>query len=58
MGQIYVSNAKAQEWQPLAFVFSKNYTLREKCPITGFFSGPYFPVFGLNTEIYEANFRE
>ena len=31
--------------------------LREKCPNTecpknGVFSGPYFPVFGLNTEIY------
>ena len=22
----------------------------------GFFSGPYFPVFGLNTEIYSVNF--
>ena len=21
----------------------------------GYFSGPYFPVFGLNTEIYEVN---
>ena len=27
-------------------------TLREKCPNTEFFSGPYFPVLGLNTEIY------
>ena len=25
------------------------FTLREKCPYTEFFSGPYFPVFGLNT---------
>ena len=22
----------------------------------GVFSGPYFPVFGLNTEIYEVNY--
>ena len=28
------------------------YTLREKCPNTEFFSGPYFPVFGLNTGKY------
>ena len=26
-------------------------TLREKCPNYGVFSGPYFPVFGLNTEV-------
>ena len=32
-------------------------TLREKCPNKDFFSGPYFPVFGLNTEIYEVNLR-
>ena len=25
-------------------------TLREKCPNTELFSGPYFPAFGLNTE--------
>ena len=30
-------------------------TLREKCPNTEFFSGPYFPVFGMNTEIYGMN---
>ena len=29
-------------------------TLRENCPNTVLF-GPYFPVFGLNTEIYEVN---
>ena len=29
--------------------------LREKCPNTEFFSGPYFPVFGLNAEIYGVN---
>ena len=23
----------------------------------GVFSGPYFPVFGLNTDIYKENFR-
>ena len=34
---------------------SLNGSLREKCPNTEFFSGPYFPVFGLNTEIYSAN---
>ena len=28
------------------------FTLHEKCPNTNFFSGPYFPVFGLNTEKY------
>ena len=28
------------------------FILREKCPNTEFFSGPYFPVFGLNFEIY------
>ena len=27
-------------------------TLREKCPKYGVISGPYFPAFGLNTEIY------
>ena len=27
----------------------------EKCPKTDFFSGPYFPVFVLNTEIYGVN---
>ena len=26
-------------------------------PKYGFFSGPYFPVFGLNTEIYGVNLR-
>ena len=29
-------------------------TLREKCPNTEFFSVPYFPPFGLNTEIYSV----
>ena len=28
------------------------FILREKSPNTKFFSGPYFPVFGLNMEIY------
>ena len=32
-------------------------TLREKFPNNGVFSGPYFPVFGLNTEIYGVNLR-
>ena len=27
-------------------------TLRENCPNTEFFSGPYFPAFGLNMERY------
>ena len=32
--------------------------LREKCPNTELFLvRPYFPVFGLNTEIYEVNLR-
>ena len=39
--------------QGCKFTSTKQYsTLREKCPNTEFFSGPYFPVFGLNTEIY------
>ena len=33
-------------------------TLLEKCPNTGFFSGLYFPVFGLNTEIYSVRVQE
>ena len=28
---------------------AQNNALHEKCPSTEFFSGPYFPVFGLNT---------
>ena len=27
------------------------------CPNTEFFSGPYFLVFGVNTEIYGVNLR-
>ena len=30
-------------------------SLGEKCPNTDFFSGPYFPVFELNMEIYSEN---
>ena len=30
-------------------------TLRKKCPNTRVFSGPYLPLFGLNTEIYSVN---
>ena len=30
--------------------------MREKCPNTDFFSGPYFPVFGLPTEIYGVKY--
>ena len=30
--------------------------MREKCLNTDFFSGPYFSVFGQNTEIYRLNF--
>ena len=33
-----------------SFCFS--HSLREKCPKYGFFSGPYFPAFGLNMERY------
>ena len=36
-------------------VWSVCWTLCEKCPNKEFFCGPYFPVFGLNTEIYEVN---
>ena len=32
-------------------------SLRKKCPNTEFFLVPYFPVFGLNTEIYGVNRR-
>ena len=31
------------------------HTLFKKCPNTEFFSGRYFPAFGLNTEIYSVN---
>ena len=31
------------------------WTLRQKYPNKEFFSGPYFSVFGLNTEIYRVN---
>ena len=30
-------------------------SLREKCPNTELFFGPYFPVFGLNKKIYSVN---
>ena len=30
--------------------------MREKCPYSEF-SGPYFPAFGLNTEIYGVSLR-
>ena len=33
-----------------------NDSLRKKCPNT-YFSGPYFPAFGLNTEICKVNLR-
>ena len=33
------------------------FTLRENCPNAEFFSGPYFPAFGLNTKIYSLNRR-
>ena len=32
-------------------------SLREKCPNTEFFSGPFFPAFGLNTERYGVSLR-
>ena len=38
--------------------FPKSYpfcTLRQKVPKFGVFSGPYFAVFGQNTEIYSVN---
>ena len=34
-----------------------NLSLREKCPNTDFFSGPYFPAFGLNTDRYFVSLR-
>ena len=39
------------QWNTIANPVS-NITLREKCPNTECFSGPYFPAFGLNTERY------
>ena len=36
----------------LASTFWNYYSLYEKCPNTEIFSRPYFPIFGLNTEIY------
>ena len=33
-----------------------SHPLREKCP-NAEFSGPYFPAFGLNREIYSVNLR-
>ena len=36
--------------------FGVIHLLREKCPNTDF-SGLYFPLFGLNTEIYSVNIR-
>ena len=33
---------------------SSTYSLREKCPNTEFFSGPYFSAYRLNTERYGA----
>ena len=39
------------------FKILKGRSLREKCPNTEFFFGPYFPAFGLNTEIYSVNLR-
>ena len=35
--------------------FPQDIILCVKCVHTRSFSGPYFPVFGLNTEIYSAN---
>ena len=34
-----------------------HYALCEKVSKYGVFSGPYFPVFGLNTKIYSVNLR-
>ena len=35
----------------------RSWALCEKCPNNRVSSGPYFPVFGLNTEIYSVNLR-
>ena len=32
------------------YCFSLTQTLREKCPYSLIFSGPYFPTFGLNSD--------
>ena len=38
-------------------VFFLNFSTAWKVPKYGVFSGPYFPVFELNTEIYSVNLR-
>ena len=41
--ELFIEMAILQETFP-----AQNNALREKCPNTEFFSGPYFPVFALN----------
>ena len=42
------------QW-PLSLPHNFHRSLREKCPNAEFFSGLYFPAFGLNTKIDWAN---
>ena len=41
----------------IAFEFNLSFLTALKLSKYGVFSGPYFPVFGLNTEIYGVNLR-
>ena len=57
--QMAASIKSSHDWpyflKILDYYFYK--TLSEKCPNTEFFPGPYFRLFGLNTEIYRVNLR-
>ena len=53
----YFFQSSKHDWKNTWFITTRSYyyftkLLREKCPNTEFFSGPYFPAFGLNTERY------
>ena len=41
----------------LQILLVEKHALRENCPNTEFFSGSYFPAFGLNTEKYPISAR-
>ena len=50
-------NANVRRTQVLCHVIHTIFgsSLRQTCPNTNFFSGPYIPAFGLSTEIYGVN---
>ena len=53
----YFFQSSKHDWKNTWFITTRSYyyftkLLREKCPNTEFFSGPYFAAFGLNTERY------